>query len=70
MLTDANIELGNYKKALEAGQKMVDLKPSMESYIRVSMLRSLYGQVEGAIEAMKIAAQIADSNNREARACV
>jgi tetratricopeptide (TPR) repeat protein len=68
VLTDANIELGNYKEALEAGQKMVDLRPSMESYIRVSMLRSLYGQVEGAIEAMKMAAQIADPNNREVRA--
>ncbi len=68
VITDASVELGDYKEALEAGQKMVDLKPSMEAYIRVAVLRSLHGQVEGAIEAMKMAAQIADPQNREVRA--
>lgn len=68
VLTDANIELGNYKEAVEAGQTMVDLKPNMESYARVALLRSLHGESAGAIEAMKTAAQIADPQNREAQA--
>ncbi len=68
ILTDANIELGNYEEAVESAQKMVDLRPSMEAYIRVALLRSLHGQVEGAIEAMKTAASIADPKDREAKA--
>lgn len=67
VLTDANVELGNYKEAVEAAQTMVDLKPSMESYARVSHVRSLHGDTSGAIEAMSLAARIADPQNREAR---
>jgi tetratricopeptide (TPR) repeat protein len=48
VLTDANVELGNYKEALDAVQKMVDLRPNMESYARVSYVRSLYGDSGGA----------------------
>jgi tetratricopeptide (TPR) repeat protein len=68
VLTDANIELGNYKEAVESAQAMMDLKPSMESYARAALLRSLYGDSAGAIEAMRTAAQIADPQNREAQA--
>lgn len=68
VLTDANVELGNYREAVEAAQAMMDLKPNMESYARASLLRSLHGDSEGAIEAMKMAARIADPQNREAQA--
>ena len=68
VLTDANVELGNYDEAVEAVQKMVDLKPSMESYARVSYIRSLYGDTDGAIEAMTTAANIADPMDKEGRA--
>lgn len=67
-LTDANVELGNYEEALNAAQKMVDMKPDMTSYVRVSQMRSLYGDPKGAIEAMSLAARIADPNDAEARA--
>lgn len=71
VLTDANVELGNYAEAAEAVQQMVDLRPNMESYARVSHVRSLYGDAPGAIEAMNTAARIADPLNSEARAwCV
>lgn len=67
VLTDANVELGNYAEAVEAAQTMVDLKPGMESYARVSQLRFLHGDSNGAIEAMQTAARIADPQNAEAR---
>jgi tetratricopeptide (TPR) repeat protein len=65
VLTDAHVELGNYQEAVEAAQAMVDLKPNMESYARVAQLRSLYGDSAGAIEAMTLAARIADPQNPE-----
>ena len=68
VLTDANVELGNYKEAADAVQQMVDLRPTMESYARVSYIRSHYGDSEGAIDAMKMAARIADPKNKEAQA--
>jgi tetratricopeptide (TPR) repeat protein len=68
VLTDANVELGNYTEAVEMAQKMVDLRPGMESYSRVSYVRSLYGDPKGAIEAMSMASRAADPMEREAQA--
>lgn len=68
VLTDADVELGNYEDAAKAVQKMVDLRPNMESYARVSYVRSLYGDTDGAIEAMGMAARMADPADKEAQA--
>lgn len=68
VLTDANVELGNYNEAVENAQKMVNLKPNMESYARVSYVRSLFGDTKGAIQAMLTAASIADPGNKEGNA--
>ena len=68
VLADANVELGNYDEAVNAVQQMVDLRPNMESYARVSHVRSLHGDADGAIEAMKMAARIADPMNKEVQA--
>lgn len=57
VLVDANVELGNYKEAVEMSDKMQALKPSLESYSRASYLREIYGNYPGAIEAMKLAVQ-------------
>jgi tetratricopeptide (TPR) repeat protein len=65
VLTDANVELGDYEAAVRAAQKMVDLKPNSSSYARVGHLRSLYGDTGGAIEAMKTAARTADPQDPE-----
>ena len=64
-ITDALVELGDYKGAVEAAQKMVDLRPDSSAYARVSYLRSLHGDTEGAIEAMNRAAQSANPNDPE-----
>jgi tetratricopeptide (TPR) repeat protein len=68
VLTDANVELGNYEEAVKNVQKMVDLRPDMASYSRVSHVRSLHGDSEGAIESMTTAARIADPGDKEAQA--
>ena len=67
VLTDANAELGNYDAAVEAAQKMVDLRPNSNAYARVAHMRSLYGDHDGAVEAYKLAARTADPNDKEAQ---
>lgn len=68
VLTDSNVELGNYDAAVDSVQKMVDLRPNMESYARVSYVRSLYGDTAGAIAAMDTAVRIADPMDQESSA--
>ncbi|HEY9402664.1 MAG TPA: tetratricopeptide repeat protein [Pyrinomonadaceae bacterium] len=58
-ITDALVELGDYRGAFEAAQQMMDLRPGALSYARVSYLRELQGDVRGAIEVMRAAAEAA-----------
>ncbi|HET9826091.1 MAG TPA: tetratricopeptide repeat protein [Chitinophagaceae bacterium] len=55
LLVDANVELGNYKIAVEDADKMVSIRPDIRSYSRISYLREIYGDISGAIDAMKFA---------------
>lgn len=55
ILCDANVELGNYKKAIAAGDKMVSIRPDIRSYARISYLREIHGDLPGAIAAAKLA---------------
>jgi len=57
VLLDANVELGNYKSALDDADKMVSIRPDMRSYSRISYLREIYGDIPGAVEAMKLAVE-------------
>ena len=57
ILVDANVEMGNYEEAIAMSDKMQALKPSLESYSRASYLREIYGDYNGAVEAMKMAVQ-------------
>ena len=54
-LVDALVELGRYGEAGAALQRMVDLKPDLSSYARVSYFRELHGDLPGAIAAMRLA---------------
>lgn len=56
ILTDAYVELGRYEEALAAAQEMIDRRPDFASYSRASYIRELYGDVDGAIELMELAA--------------
>jgi len=55
VIADAQIELGRYAEAVETLQKMVDLRPDMSSYSRVSYIRELNGDTGGALEMMQLA---------------
>jgi tetratricopeptide (TPR) repeat protein len=52
---DSLIELGRYPQAFKSFQRMVDLKPSLASYARVSYARELNGDLRGSIRAMRLA---------------
>jgi tetratricopeptide (TPR) repeat protein len=54
---DAQIELGMYDEAIQSYQEMVDRRPDFASFSRVAYARELYGDPEGAIEAMESALQ-------------
>jgi tetratricopeptide (TPR) repeat protein len=54
---DAYIELGRYDEAVDAFQKMVNLRPDLASYSRVSYARELHGDVAGGIQAMQLAVE-------------
>ena len=53
VIADAQIELGHYEQAVETLQAMVDLRPDMSSYSRISYLRELHGDTDGALEMMQ-----------------
>lgn len=53
---DALVELGRYEEAVEAAQEMADLRPDFAALSRISYLRELHGDLDGAIQAMRAAA--------------
>ncbi len=55
VLVDAQLELGRYKQAGRSLQQMIDLRPSLASYARVSYFRELHGDLAGATQAMSLA---------------
>lgn len=55
VLVDAYVELGRYARAERTLQRMIDLKPDLAAYSRVSYFRELHGDLPGAMEAMKLA---------------
>jgi tetratricopeptide (TPR) repeat protein len=55
VIVDAQVELGRYADAERSLQRMVDLKPGLSSYARVSYFRELHGDLNGAVEAMRLA---------------
>ncbi len=57
IICDANVELGNYARAVQAADTMVALRPDLRSYSRVSYLREIHGDVDGAIDAMRMAVE-------------
>jgi len=56
---DALVELGRYDEAFRAYQRFADIEPGMAAFARVAYARELRGDVEGAAEAMRVAADLA-----------
>jgi tetratricopeptide (TPR) repeat protein len=54
-VVDALVELGRYPHAERALQEMVDRKPNLAAYARVSYFRELHGDLDGALDAMRAA---------------
>ncbi|MFN0276110.1 MAG: tetratricopeptide repeat protein [Chitinophagales bacterium] len=54
-MVDAYVELGKYDAAVKMCDSMINLKPDIRSYSRVSYLRQINGDNRGAIEAMTYA---------------
>jgi tetratricopeptide (TPR) repeat protein len=55
VIGDALVELGRYREAFAAFDRMAALRPSLASYARIAHARELLGHVSGAIQAMKLA---------------
>ena len=63
VIADAQIELGRYEEAIATLQTMVDLRPDMSSYSRISYLRELHGDLPGALEMMQLAVDSGTPNS-------
>jgi tetratricopeptide (TPR) repeat protein len=68
-LTDANIELGNYKEAEDSAQLMLDIRPgNLPGLTRAAYLRELFGDLDGSVELMNMAYQSTPPSEAEDRA--
>jgi tetratricopeptide (TPR) repeat protein len=69
LLTDANVELGNYSDAENSAQWMLNLRPgNRPALIRAAHLRELFGDAEGAYQAAELAFQSTIPSEVEERA--
>src|SRR5260370_18494054 len=70
-LSDANIELGNYKEAEDSAQLMLDLRPgNLPGLTRAAYLRELFGDLDGSVELMNMAYQSTPPSEAEDRAWI
>lgn len=68
-LSDAALELGDDRQALEAASAMLALKPNLPSYSRISYLQWLRGDTRAALDSIRLAIDAAgDQRDREPRA--
>jgi tetratricopeptide (TPR) repeat protein len=70
LLGDALMEQGKLGDAVEAYQRMMNLKPDLRAYARAAHMRWLKGDLDGAIEAMQLAVSAASPSDAESAAWV
>jgi tetratricopeptide (TPR) repeat protein len=68
VLGDALIDQGKVREGAAAYQKMVDLRPDLQSYARAAHVRWLTGDLDGALELMNLATSASSPNDPEAAA--
>ena len=68
LLGDVLMEQGRLAEAGDAYQKMLDLKPFFQSYVRAAHLRWLKGDLDGAIKVMRLAIAAASPRDKESSA--
>ncbi len=70
-LADANAELGNYDEAEKAVQWMLNLRPgNVPALTRTAYLRELFGDLDGAFDAMRVAFDATSPLETEDRAWI
>jgi tetratricopeptide (TPR) repeat protein len=68
LLGDVLMEQGRLAEAGDAYQKMLDLKPFFQSYVRAAHLRWLKGDLDGAMKVMRLAIAAASPRDKESSA--
>ncbi len=66
VIGDALVELGRYREAFAAFERMVALRPNLASYARIAYARELTGDRGGAIAAMRLALDAAGGSRSRA----
>src|SRR5436190_15547723 len=70
LLGDVLMEQGKLGDAVDAYQRMMNLKPDLRAYARAAHMRWLKGDLEGAIETMQLAASAASPSDAESASWV
>jgi tetratricopeptide (TPR) repeat protein len=68
VLGDVLVDQGKVREGAAAYQKMIDLRPDLQSYARAAHVRWLTGDLNGAIELMRLAVSGSSPNDAEAAA--
>lgn len=68
LLGDALVDQGKLGEAIVAYQRMIDLRPDLQSYSRVAHVRWLKGDLDGAIQVALLAARAGSGQDPEATA--
>lgn len=68
IMGDALIELGRYDEAFAAFDTMVAMRPGAAAYARIAYARELSGDLDGALQAMRMAADATTPQDVEAQA--
>jgi tetratricopeptide (TPR) repeat protein len=68
VLGDVLVDQGKVREGAAAYQKMIDLRPDLQSYARAAHVRWLTGDLNGAIELMKLAVAGSSPNDADAAA--
>ncbi len=62
VLADALVELGDYERALQTVQHLLEIKPSHAAYARAAYLRTLFGDQAGGLRLMQLAVDATPAN--------
>ena len=68
VIGDAHIERGEYNAAFDAFDRMAAITPTAAAYARVSYARELQGDLEGALQTMRMAAEATSAHDPESLA--
>ena len=65
---DAQLELGNYEDAFDSFDRVMELRPDAGAYARVAYARELRGDLDGAVDLMRMSAEATSRQDIEALA--